>query len=56
MDSRIGQKFLNASVSFGGSCFKKDILNLVYLCEHYGLNEVAKFSDQLIILNDYHKW
>jgi len=41
MDSRVGSKFLNASIGFGGSCFKKDILNLVYLCRHYGLDEVA---------------
>ena len=40
-DSRIGGKFLKAGVGFGGSCFKKDILNLVYLCEHHGLPEVA---------------
>ena len=40
-DSRIGPKFLKASVGFGGSCFQKDILNLVYLCEHFGLREVA---------------
>ena len=42
MDSRIGSKFLRASVGFGGSCFRKDILNLVYLSEFYGLNEVAR--------------
>ena len=41
MDSRIGSRFLNASVGFGGSCFRKDILNLVYICESYGLHEVA---------------
>jgi hypothetical protein len=43
MDSRIGSKFLRAGVGFGGSCFKKDILNLAYLCEHYGLHEVASY-------------
>ena len=43
MDSRIGAKFLNASVGFCGSCFKKDILNLVYLCRSYGLDEVADY-------------
>ena len=42
-DSRIGSRFLNASVGFGGSCFKKDILNLVYICESYGLTEVAEY-------------
>jgi UDPglucose 6-dehydrogenase len=52
-DSRIGPKFLRASVGFGGSCFKKDILNLVYLCEHYGLNEVAEFWEQVVKLNEY---
>lgn len=53
MDSRVGAKFLNASVGFGGSCFKKDILNLVYLCEFYGLHEVAKYWEQVVIMNDY---
>ena len=52
-DSRIGSKFLNASVGFGGSCFKKDILNLVYIAENYGLTEVADYWRQVIILNDY---
>lgn len=54
-DSRIGPKFLKSSVGFGGSCFQKDILNLVYLCEHFGLPEVAAYWDQVIILNDYQK-
>ena len=53
MDSRIGSKFLNASVGFGGSCFKKDILNLVYLCEYYGLHEVAQYWEQVIKMNEY---
>lgn len=52
-DSRIGSKFLLAGVGFGGSCFRKDILNMVYLCEHYGLSEVADFWNQVIKLNDY---
>jgi len=55
MDSRLGSKFLKASVGFGGSCFKKDILNLVYLCRHYGLNEVADYWEQVVIINDYQK-
>ena len=53
MDSRIGAKFLNAGVGFGGSCFKKDILNLVYLCESYGLTEVADYWRQVVTINDY---
>jgi UDPglucose 6-dehydrogenase len=52
-DSRIGPKFLKASVGFGGSCFKKDILNLVYLCETYGLHEVAAYWQQVVAMNDY---
>jgi UDPglucose 6-dehydrogenase len=52
-DSRIGSRFLKASVGFGGSCFKKDILNLVYLCEYYGLNEVAEYWEQVVKMNDY---
>lgn len=54
-DSRIGPKFLNASVGFGGSCFKKDILNLVYICEHYGLHEVAQYWESVVRMNDYQK-
>ncbi|OFX88777.1 MAG: UDP-glucose 6-dehydrogenase [Bacteroidetes bacterium GWF2_33_16] len=54
-DTRIGSKFLKASVGFGGSCFQKDILNLVYLCEFFGLPEVAAYWDQVIIMNDYQK-
>jgi len=52
-DSRIGSKFLNASVGFGGSCFKKDILNLVYICEHYGLHEVARYWESVVMMNEY---
>ena len=52
-DSRIGAKFLNAGPGFGGSCFRKDILNLVYLCEHYQLIEIAAFWEQVVTLNDY---
>ena len=55
MDHRIGPKFLKASVGFGGSCFHKDILNLVYLCHHYGLDEVAEYWHQVIKVNDYQK-
>ncbi len=55
MDKRIGPHFLNASVGFGGSCFKKDILNLVYLSKHYGLTEVAEFWLQVLKINDYQK-
>jgi UDPglucose 6-dehydrogenase len=55
MDHRIGPKFLKTSVGFGGSCFQKDILNLVYLCEYYGLKEVAEFWHQVIKINDYQK-
>jgi UDPglucose 6-dehydrogenase len=53
MDARIGARFLNASVGFGGSCFKKDILNLVYLCQHYGLTEVAAYWEQVVTMNEY---
>ena len=53
MDSRIGNKFLNASVGFGGSCFKKDILSLVYLCRFYGLHEVADYWESVIKMNQY---
>ncbi len=52
-DSRIGPKFLKAGIGFGGSCFKKDILNLVYLCEHYGLPEVAAYWEQVVRMNDF---
>jgi len=55
MDSRIGDKFLKASVGFGGSCFQKDILNLVYISKAFGLNEVADYWEQVIIMNDHQK-
>ena len=55
MDSRIGSKFLKASVGFGGSCFQKDILNLVYIAKSYGLNEVADYWEQVVIMNDHQK-
>jgi UDPglucose 6-dehydrogenase len=55
MDSRIGNKFLNASIGFGGSCFKKDILNLVYLCKSYGLDEVAAYWKWVVDMNEYQK-
>lgn len=54
-DSRIGPKFLKASVGFGGSCFQKDILNLVYLCHYFGLPEVADYWEQVVRMNDYQK-
>ena len=53
LDSRIGSKFLKAGVGFGGSCFKKDILNLVYLCEHYNLPEVARYWEQVVFMNEF---
>lgn len=55
LDSRIGPKFLKASVGFGGSCFQKDILNLVYIAKSYGLHEVADYWEQVIIMNDHQK-
>ncbi len=54
-DSRIGPKFLNASIGFGGSCFKKDILNLVYLCRHYGLEKEADYWESVIKINEHQK-
>ena len=54
-DSRIGPKFLNASVGFGGSCFQKDILNLVYICESVGLKDVANYWESVVTMNDYQK-
>lgn len=55
MDSRIGPKFLKSSVGFGGSCFQKDILNLVYISKSFGLHEVADYWEQVIIMNDHQK-
>lgn len=55
MDSRIGPKFLQSSVGFGGSCFQKDILNLVYIAKSFGLNEVADYWEQVILMNDHQK-
>jgi UDPglucose 6-dehydrogenase len=55
LDRRVGDKFLNASVGFGGSCFKKDILNLVYLCRRYGLREVANYWESVVWINEYQK-
>ncbi len=54
-DSRVGNRFLNASIGFGGSCFKKDILNLVYLCRYYGLEDVADYWEGVVRINDYQK-
>merc|ERR1712039_735810 len=54
-DTRIGRKFLNASIGFGGSCFQKDILNLVYLCEQFGLPEVAHYWQQVVDMNEHVK-
>ncbi|MEN6624457.1 MAG: nucleotide sugar dehydrogenase, partial [Smithella sp.] len=53
MDSRVGSKFLNAGIGFGGSCFKKDILNLVYLCNFYGLHDVANYWESVVTINEY---
>src|SRR5690606_35511374 len=54
-DGRIGPKFLKASVGFGGSCFQKDILNLVYIARSYNLHKVADYWEQVIIMNDHQK-
>ncbi len=53
MDQRIGPNFLQASIGFGGSCFRKDILHLAYLCEHYHLPEVAKYWESVVKMNEY---
>lgn len=55
MDSRIGLRYLNAGIGFGGSCFKKDILNLVYLCQTYGLSEVADYWESVVKINEYQR-
>jgi UDPglucose 6-dehydrogenase len=55
MDSRIGPRFLASSVGFGGSCFQKDILNLVYIAESYGLHEVASYWESVVLMNNYQK-
>merc|ERR1711957_315349 len=55
MDTRIGRKFLGASVGFGGSCFQKDILNLVYICESEGLHEAAKYWQMVVDMNEHQK-
>ncbi|HNT43761.1 MAG TPA: nucleotide sugar dehydrogenase [Syntrophorhabdaceae bacterium] len=55
LDSRLGPKFLNASVGFGGSCFKKDILNLAYICRSYGLEDVADYWESVVDINEYQK-
>jgi UDPglucose 6-dehydrogenase len=54
-DSRIGNKFLQASIGFGGSCFQKDIFNLIYLCESLNLKEIANYWHQVILMNDYQR-
>jgi UDPglucose 6-dehydrogenase len=54
-DRRIGSQFLRSGVGFGGSCFRKDILNLVYLCENYGLSEVARYWETVLEMNEYQK-
>ena len=53
MDSRIGNKFINCSVGFGGSCLKKDVLSLIYLAESLGLYQVAEYWKQVIEINEF---
>ncbi|KAL6612268.1 UDP-glucose dehydrogenase [Neocallimastix sp. 'constans'] len=55
LDTRIGPKFMNASVGFGGSCFKKDVLNLVYLCNSFNLSEAAEYWNQVVKMNEHRK-
>ena len=55
LDTRIGSRFLNAGIGFGGSCFKKDILNLVYLCRHYGLEQEADYWKGVVRINEHQK-
>ena len=55
MDGRIGPRFLMPSIGFGGSCFKKDILNLVYICQSYGLHDVAQYWESVVTMNDYQR-
>jgi UDPglucose 6-dehydrogenase len=55
MDGRIGSRFLRPSIGFGGSCFKKDILNLVYICDSYGLGEAARYWEGVVSMNDFQK-
>lgn len=54
-DTRIGPKFLKSSVGYGGSCFQKDLLNLVYLCGHFGLPEVANYWNQVVSMNEWQR-